>query len=305
MTPGSGSLAGMAMKKFGSSKLAGPTGDVEVLFQDSEAPPSKAARLGLWLGGIGLALVLLSGPLTGLGLFNFQIGLLGMVAGAGICFLAMVLCAFGQFVSRRRGHKDLARKALLMILPCVGVLGFLYFQTYKAFTVPPIHEVSTSLISPPPFQTLKLRDDYLKNVPTRRWDGLVPMTMEQRWRTWHEAFYGDIKTIETPWTIPETTQRAEAIARKLGWEIVRSEPAKGQIEATATSRWFRFKDDIAIRVMQGPFMTIVDIRSISRVGQSDLGANAARVRAFLAAMKAEMPAAQAASVATAQSGAAK
>ena len=79
--------------------------------------------------------------------------------------------------------------------------------------------------------------------------------------------------------------RAEAAARSLGWDIAAAVPAEGRIEATATTRWFGFKDDVVIRIAAAPGGSRVDVRSVSRVGKSDLGANARRIRAFLAALR--------------------
>jgi uncharacterized protein (DUF1499 family) len=74
---------------------------------------------------------------------------------------------------------------------------------------------------------------------------------------------------------------AHDVARELGWEIVAVDPEAGRVEATATTLWFGFKDDVVVRVRPGQTGATVDVRSISRVGGGDLGANAARVRAFL------------------------
>ena len=67
----------------------------------------------------------------------------------------------------------------------------------------------------------------------------------------------------------------------MGWQIVDANREEGRIEATATTRWFGFKDDIVIRIVptaaQG---SRLDIRSVSRVGKSDAGTNACRIRAF-------------------------
>ncbi|HEX2482883.1 MAG TPA: DUF1499 domain-containing protein, partial [Methylomirabilota bacterium] len=65
------------------------------------------------------------------------------------------------------------------------------------------------------------------------------------------------------------------------WEIVEAVPAEGRLEATATTTWFGFKDDVVVRVRAREGGSRVDVRSLSRVGVGDLGANAARVRAFL------------------------
>jgi uncharacterized protein (DUF1499 family) len=72
------------------------------------------------------------------------------------------------------------------------------------------------------------------------------------------------------------------VARQTGWKIVDENQAEGRIEATATTRWFGFKDDIVIRIAPSAGNgSRVDIRSVSRVGRSDLGTNARRIRAFL------------------------
>ena len=68
----------------------------------------------------------------------------------------------------------------------------------------------------------------------------------------------------------------------MGWEIVASELAEGRIEATATTFWFGFKDDVVVRVTPTDSGSRIDVRSVSRVGRSDVGANAERITAYLA-----------------------
>jgi uncharacterized protein (DUF1499 family) len=75
-----------------------------------------------------------------------------------------------------------------------------------------------------------------------------------------------------------------AAARAQGWEIVAAVPAEGRIEATDTTRFFGFKDDIVIRVKAEGAGSRVDVRSLSRVGKSDVGKNASRIRAYLIAL---------------------
>jgi uncharacterized protein (DUF1499 family) len=67
----------------------------------------------------------------------------------------------------------------------------------------------------------------------------------------------------------------------MGWEIVDSDPARGRIEATATTPWFGFEDDVVVRVRPQGGGSRVDVRSVSRVGRSDVGTNARRIRADL------------------------
>ena len=70
-----------------------------------------------------------------------------------------------------------------------------------------------------------------------------------------------------------------------GWHVVAADPASGRIEASQTSRWFRFTDDVVIRVIGHGSGSRVDMRSLSRQGRSDFGVNAARIRLFMAALR--------------------
>jgi uncharacterized protein (DUF1499 family) len=69
------------------------------------------------------------------------------------------------------------------------------------------------------------------------------------------------------------------------WEIVATDSSAGRIEATATTRVFRFKDDVVIRIRPRDSGSRLDIRSVSRIGGSDLGKNASRIRDFIARLR--------------------
>ena len=82
--------------------------------------------------------------------------------------------------------------------------------------------------------------------------------------------------------VAQTTDRAASLARSRGWAMAKVDRNAGIVEATATSRFFRFKDDVVVRARKAPEGgTRVDMRSISRVGGSDVGVNAKRIRSFL------------------------
>ena len=68
----------------------------------------------------------------------------------------------------------------------------------------------------------------------------------------------------------------------MGWEIVASDPKTLRIEATDTTLWFGFKDDVVVRLTPSPTGSRIDVRSVSRVGKSDVGTNARRIKAYLA-----------------------
>ena len=75
--------------------------------------------------------------------------------------------------------------------------------------------------------------------------------------------------------------RALAAAQAMGWDIVDAQPKEGRIEATATTFWFGFKDDVVVRITPLAAGSRIDVRSKSRVGRGDTGTNAQRVRAYL------------------------
>jgi len=79
--------------------------------------------------------------------------------------------------------------------------------------------------------------------------------------------------------------KALAAAEAMGWEIAKSDPKAGRIEAVATSFWFGFKDDVVVRVTPTGSGSRIDVRSKSRVGGSDAGTNARRIRAYFERLK--------------------
>ncbi|MFN2258425.1 MAG: DUF1499 domain-containing protein [Parasphingopyxis sp.] len=154
----------------------------------------------------------------------------------------------------------------------------------KTEFVPFIHDVTTDIVNPPQFETLSLREDNLETVPVPKDPDLEPLDNVGRWRLLHLRYYGDIRPIAVPANVPATVEAARELVEERGWELAAAEPATGRVEATATVSIYRFKDDIVLRITPNPNGpgSIVHMRSVSRVGVSDLGVNAARVRDFLA-----------------------
>ena len=151
-----------------------------------------------------------------------------------------------------------------------------------AQAVPRIHDITTDTITPPRFveiaerrQALGVPNDlaYLEDVAAQQREGYPDLA---------PAF------IDVP--PGEAWARALALARARGWEVVAADEEGRRIEATDTTFWFGFKDDVAIRVTALPLGgSRVDVRSVSRVGRSDIGTNARRVRAFVADLARERP----------------
>ena len=95
-----------------------------------------------------------------------------------------------------------------------------------------------------------------------------------------KSAYPDVQPIDSDLAVAEALMRAEQVLREQGLEIVAANAGAGTVEATDTTFWFGFKDDIVVRVTARGNGSRLDLRSVSRVGQSDIGANAARIRRF-------------------------
>jgi len=231
----------------------------------------KIARLALLASVIALVLLLIGGPGYRMGLWGLGFGLLdamqyALFAGAAGAILAIVFL----LIPKIRSGQTVPLFAALVIGLSVAAVP-LYVQN-TVDSVPRIHDISTNTNNPPEFVDVRpLRED-AANPP--EYAG-AEVAEQQR-----EA-YPDIRTLETGMDPDTLVELALDTAREQGWEIVSAVTEDGRIEATDTTLWYGFKDDIVIRVRETDEGSILDIRSKSRVGASDLGKNAARIRDYL------------------------
>lgn len=202
-------------------------------------------------------------------------------------FLALASLLLGMLLlwrNRRRGATG------RYVFHGAGMGAALLYSAYiisfvvKATSVPAIHDISTDLADPPAFAALSLRADNLDNVPGDDDPDMKGLNPQQRWARLHQKAYSDIRSVRLAGDMPVIIGKAERLAKARGWDIAVADPVEGRLEATDTSRFFRFRDDIVIRVRaaESGEGSIVDMRSVSRVGQSDIGVNAKRIRSFLA-----------------------
>jgi uncharacterized protein (DUF1499 family) len=138
--------------------------------------------------------------------------------------------------------------------------------------------VSTDAGNPPPFVAVLPLRAAAKAANSTDYDS---KTAELQ-----KATYPGIGPLHLEVPRAQSCDRALADARAEGWEIVATDPAQGRIEAAATTFWFGFKDDIVVRIAAEGNGSRVDVRSLSRIDQSDLVANARRIRDYLAKVKA-------------------
>lgn len=220
------------------------------------------------------ALLLVAAPLaTRFGLVPWQVGLplaaLALLGGAVLLPLALVLLALP---ASRGVRGPLAAGALLAALPVLAAVVLIA----PGIGLPAIHDISTDIADPPGFVALAALRGAQANPLAR--------TPEVD-RAQREAYPG-VLPLDSPLPPAAAFARAAATARGLGWRVQAEDPAAGLIEASATTFWFGFVDDIAIRVRPHDGGSRVDLRSVSRVGQGDLGANARRIARFREAFSA-------------------
>lgn len=216
----------------------------------------------LVIGPLGAYLHLLS-PLAGFSLVLFAV-LVGVVFGIGLAGAAAFAAATGKAWRRRA-----LRASLVPLL--VGVPALLLATTSK---VPPIHDISTDLEDRIEF-TPDVAASSMNKDPEPEARAVV--------ESYQKSGYPDLAPIQLALPPDQAFARAKAVAEAMpGWQVTNADSQSGRIEATATSRIFHFVDDVVIRIRPDAGGSRIDLRSRSRVGQSDLGANAARIRAFAA-----------------------
>lgn len=201
----------------------------------------------------------------------FEMMKYGVYAAGGAVVLGVIWIIFALIGRSAAG----VGAFVLALIVAAGAAYIPITMQQTAAKVPFIHDITTDIVSPPPFVAIKpLRADAPNGV-----DYTTDPAEQQKG-------YPDIQPLVVDGVAPaDLFKRAEATARAMGWEIVAAEAAEGRIEATDTTAWFGFKDDVVIRITAQGTGSRLDIRSMSRVGKSDLGKNADRIRKFLAAVK--------------------
>jgi len=241
---------------------------------------SIAARAGLALTVLGALALLLSALGSRWDWWDFRTGftVLRATLYGGLLVIVVVLAGLVLGLLARTGRTLLVSLVSLAVLAAVAAVPVGHLRA--AGRVPPIHDISTDLDDPPRFvAALALR----RGAPNAAEHAGASLAAQQR------AGYPDLGPARFAAGADRVFARATDVARGLGWQIVAAVPAEGRLEATDRTRWFGFRDDIVVRVRPDGSGSRVDVRSVSRVGRSDLGTNARRILRFLEALRAAAP----------------
>jgi uncharacterized protein (DUF1499 family) len=229
---------------------------------------------------LAAAVLLAAGPLGWrAGWWHFRIGFFYLMPWAAYCGLAAVAVALLALIVGRRvnGARHIAIAILAAAIGAViAYVPWHYSQMRGIY--PSIHDITTDWDNPPEFQAI---------LPLRQAEEANPVAYEgAKVSDQQRKAYPDIAPLTLDLAPAEAFARALKTAEQLGWTIVATDPGAGRIEASQQSRWFRFTDDVVIRIAAAGSGSRVDLRSVSRMGRGDFGVNAARVRGFLAALRA-------------------
>jgi uncharacterized protein (DUF1499 family) len=234
--------------------------------------PSPVAIIGFVVALVALLMVGGAGPAYRLQLVDlgeaFAILRWGAWTGLAAVFVGLV----GAWITRPGMPNRGFALTLAGIAIGAAAFGVPFAMLQNAKKLPPIHDITTDTENPPRFVAMvPLRKGSPNPVEYRG----EPVSQQQR------KAYPDIAPVALAEPPDAAFKRALNVARDLGWQIVAAVPDERRIEATDTTLWFGFKDDIVVRVVPADGGSRIDVRSVSRVGQGDLGKNAARIRAYL------------------------
>jgi len=225
---------------------------------------------------VGAALLPIGALGHRLGLWSFQTAFIFLGGGTLLAVIALIGGVIALIVVVRSGR--IADRPLLYVGLLLGgaVVVLMLAQIGTARSVPPIHNISTDVADPPTFDVVI----GLRGPDTNPIDYDIATIAVQQ-----QAAYPRVQTVTSDRSAGDSFDRALEVLKGMGLEIVNADHEAGRIEAVATSFWFGFKDDMVVRIRASGAGSVVDLRSVSRVGVSDLGVNAKRIEEFTGRFK--------------------
>ncbi len=223
---------------------------------------------------VGTAMLPLGALLYRLGV-GLPIAFFAFLGGGVVLAAIAVIAGIVALIVAISTGRDADRLRLYIGLLLGGaVVAVMLAQIETARLAPPIHDLSTDSSDPRAFDfdvSIGLRGD-TSNSLTYDSATLEPPTL---------AYYPLVKAITTRRSASESFDRTRDVLEDMGLQIVNADEAGGRIEAVATSFWFGFKDDMVARIRADGSGSVIDLRSVSRLGVNDMGVNAEHIEEFI------------------------
>jgi uncharacterized protein (DUF1499 family) len=230
--------------------------------------------VGLFVTIVGVIGEMISGFGYRFNVWDLGVAFRMFLYGSWVAAAGGVFCLLAALATRPgTGRRGFGLSVLGVIMAIAGY-GTVARWKARAEKVPGIHDITTDLTNPPQFvAVLPLR---AKAPNSAVYDTTAADSVADKQR----HGYPDVGPVMLPVPPGAAFHVALATARDMGWAIVAADSAGGRIEATATTTWFGFKDDVVVRIGPDPKGSRIDVRSESRVGGSDVGTNAARIKQY-------------------------
>jgi len=239
---------------------------------------SRLSRIGIWTAVIGILLAALSGLGARAGFLSPFASMGAYTGGSLLLLIALVTAGLGLIRSGGSAGTASAPATWLALLAGIAVTVNNGLVMSQARGAPAIHDITTDTDNPPAFVAIvPLRQADSRNNPSDYSGEETALAQKQA--------YPDLQPLIVSQPADVVFAAAMDLVAENGWTLVDASEAEGRIEATAETRWVRFKDDVVIRIQGGDGGTRVDVRSKSRVGRGDMGVNARRVRDFLGSLQ--------------------
>jgi uncharacterized protein (DUF1499 family) len=238
-------------------------------------PEDPVSRLALWARGLALfslAVAAIAIVVVRLDFIEALPGLATFAGAAGIAVVAM-LFAFAAFVVIWREGLKGFRHALLAFVIGIALIAYPAFLGTRAYRLPALNDVSTDTNDPPSYEAIaRLRPREANPVA---YPGAAFAELQR-------ATYPGIAPLQTASTPAELYEAALAVVTKRKWRIILARSPQvgrreGRIEAIARTAFMGFRDDVVVRIRPISGGARLDIRSASRYGKHDFGANARRI----------------------------
>jgi len=230
----------------------------------------KVVVIGFVFSAIGVVAAMMAPIGSRLGVWDYEMAVFILKWAAYTGGASALICLAGAFVSRP-GHGSsgfiLSLSGLVIVVPTL--LFLLYWKDAKE-NLPPIQDITTNSENPPEFWS----------APNSRVYGGAAIFAYQ------EEAYPDIQPLFLSRTPDEIFDLVLEVIQQKGWEIWETNRKEKHIEATETTFWFGFSDDVVIHItVTDTGGSRVDMRSASRFGSGgDGGTNAKRIRLFMQAL---------------------
>ncbi len=233
------------------------------------------ALASLALGAVGILLPMIGALGSRIDLWSLGLALMMIPAGLVLALLGCLIGLFSLWKLRTLGERLVVAAHGIGLSLLVSL--FLANTISKARLVPPIHDITTDTADPPVFTLAPSLRSEQENSLEYRGEVLAAMQLES---------YPQVRPLLLPVSASELHARVLEVLADMGMEVIRDDATNGEIEAVATTFWFGFKDDLIVRLRAVEGGTRMDLRSVSRIGTSDLGANAERILAVMERVKA-------------------